>query len=317
MNRIKIGVFLGNEEVVSKGWEEVKKVASESERLGYDSLWVGDHLLRGTYRLECWTVLSSLAAVTRRIRLGPLVLCNSFRNPALVAKMGATLDIISNGRLEFGIGAGWKEDEYLAYDYSFPKASVRIRQLAEAVQIIKKMWTEENPSFQGKFYQINKAVCEPKPVQKPHPPITIGGAGERYLLRVVAKHADRWNSLISVEDYKKRLKTLEKYCSETGRDFEAIEKSYFSDLVGIYDDEEELMFDMRRLYEKRKEHIAFKDWFENVKKIGFLGTPEQCATKMREYINLGVSYFMLRFLEPIGEKNQLKVFIEDVADGIV
>jgi len=316
MNRVKIGVFLGNEEVVSKGWEEVKKVACESERLGYDSLWLGDHLTRGTYRPECWTVLTALAVLTKRIRLGSLVTCNQFRHPPVLAKMAATLDVISDGRLEFGIGTGWYEDEHLAYGLPYPKPRIRAEMLDESVEIIRRMWTEEKPSFEGKYYRIRGAVCEPKPVQKPHPPITIGGGGERYLLRLVAKHADRWNSLVSVDDYRKRLGILRRYCSENRRNLETIEKSYFSDLVGIYDDEEQLTRDMMNLHTKRGEQPAFKDWFKGIKERSILGTAEQCAIKMRKYIDLGVSYFMLRFLEPLGKRDELKIFIKDVMEKL-
>ncbi|MDH5771322.1 MAG: TIGR03560 family F420-dependent LLM class oxidoreductase [Candidatus Bathyarchaeota archaeon] len=328
MKKIKIGVFL-HAEVVSKGWEEVKRLAYESERLGYDSLWLGDHVAKGTgeYRLECWTLLSALATLTKRIRLGPLVLSNQFRHPPVLAKMAATLDMISGGRLEFGIGTGWHEGEHLAYGLPFPKPRIRAEILSEAIEIIKRMWIEEKPSFEGRHYRIKDALCEPKPLQKPHPPITVGGGG-KHLLKVVAKHADRWDSHGSVDNYGRKLWVLKEYCSEIGRDFDSIEKSTFSYLVSVYENEEELLHDMKRLYErelkrdvkdiyqKRTVPTTFKNWFKDVRERSLLGTPEQCVTRMQEYIDLGVSYFMLRFLEPLGKRNGLKIFAQEVMNKV-
>lgn len=328
MKRVRLGVFL-HAGAVSKGWEKVKRLARESERLGYHSLWLGDHLAKGTgeYRLECWTVLSALSALTEKIRLGPLVLSSQFRYPSVLAKMAATLDVIAGGRLEFGIGAGWHEGEHLAYGIPFPKPVIRVEMLSEAVEIIKRMWTEEKPSFKGKHYRIKDALCEPKPLQKPHPPMTIGG-GRKHLLKVVAKHADRWDSHGSIDDYRRKLRILQKYCSEIGRDFDTIEKSHFSYLVSIYNDEEELLHDMKKLYErelkrdvkdiyqKRVVPTTFKDWFKDVRERSFLGTPEQCVTRIRRHIDLGVTYFMLRFLEPLGKRNGLKIFAQEVMNNL-
>ena len=172
MNKTKIGVFLPFYAFKSpQTFERVRNVVLECERLGYDSIWLDDHLMYGkTPILECWTTLSALASLTAKIRLGTMVLCNSYRNPALLAKMAATLDVISNGRLELGIGAGVQKDEHEAYGIPFPKPSERIERMKEAVEIIKKLWTEENANYQGKYYTVNEAVCLPKPLQKPHPP---------------------------------------------------------------------------------------------------------------------------------------------------
>jgi len=187
-------------------YSTLKSVVQECDRLGFDSVWVYDHL-QFTYgpTLECWTVLSALAEVTREIRIGPLVTCNMFRYPSLLAKMAATVDMISKGRLNFGIGAGWHETEALAYGIPFPKGSIRVEMLDEALSIIKKLWTEEEASFKGKHYSVNKAVCLPKPIQKPHPPILIGGGGNK-MLRLIAKHADAWNSgFVSPEGFEKEV----------------------------------------------------------------------------------------------------------------
>jgi len=191
---VKFGVYLPQ---VNVDFNTVKNVTQECERLGFDSVWLFDHLMAfGSPEdnvLECWTTLSALSAATRRIRLGTLVLCNSFRHPSVLAKMAATLDYISDGRLDFGIGAGWFRPEYEAYGIPFPKASLRISQLAESLEIIKRMWTAEKATYQGKYYGVKDAVCNPKPVQKPHPPVWVGVMiGKRRMFDIIARYADGW-----------------------------------------------------------------------------------------------------------------------------
>jgi len=296
-----------------------------AENLGYHSVWYMDHLIWKGERLpwnevgaalECWTVLSAIASATKRIRLGPLVSCNSYRNPALIAKMGATLDVISNGRLEFGIGSGWKEDEYLAYGYPFPSPSTRIGQLKEAVQIIKKMWTEEKPSFQGKYYQINGAICEPKPVQKPYPPIWIGGGGEKLTLKVVAELANGYNWRATPENYKRKLEVLREHCKQIGRDFDSIKKSIWIPVI-IDEDEKALEKKVQTLSAKveaimsnpkeASDHISLskEEWLSR----RIVGTPEKCVKRIHEYIDAGVELFLLSFA---GFEKDMKLFAETV-----
>ena len=175
-----------------------RSVALKAEKLGYDAGYVYDHFVpyygnnsSGPF-LEAYTLLSAIASVTSKLRIGQVVTCNSYRHPSLLAKMTSTLDAISNGRLEFGIGAGWFEKEYLSYGYRFDSAMSRVEQLDESLKIIKKMWSNEKSSFKGKHYSLNNAICNPKPVQKPHPPIMVGGGGNK-MMEVVARHATRYN----------------------------------------------------------------------------------------------------------------------------
>jgi len=318
---VKFGVLLSFKHLASGGWDAVRKTAMEFERLGYDKIWLGDHMAKGGYRLECWTTLSALSTVTNRIRLGPLVLCNSFRNPSLVAKMAATLDVISGGRLEFGIGAGFYWPEYHAYGIPFPGLSVRVKQLNEALEIIKRMWTQDKPSYKGTYYQIREAACDPKPLQKPHPPITLAGGNEQHTLKVVAKHADQWDFSAPVEVYRNKLRVLKEYCVAAGREFDEIEKSCFFTNVGVYPDEKELMQTMRRIYdmEGRKVYdrmggqITFLEWFKKVRDRSIIGSPEQCTARIQEYLDIGVRNFILRFVET--EKTmgrQLRIFMDKV-----
>ena len=160
----------------------------EADALGFDSIWIDDHFYpvvrpRAEAQMEAWTLLAALARETTRIRIGILVGCNSYRSPAVVAKMAATVDVLSGGRLIHGMGAGWFESEYRGYGFEFPSVGRRLAQLDEALTVQKLLWSEEEASFGGRFYRLENAVCNPKPVQRPHPPILIGGGGEKTLLR--------------------------------------------------------------------------------------------------------------------------------------
>ena len=208
----------------------IKERALAAEELGFHSIWFPDHMwVRGLPQvdyLESWTLMTSLAAVTSRLRVGGLVLCNSFRNPAFLAKMVATLDNISNGRVELGLGAGWMEEEYKAYGYEFPSGGVRANQLKEGVEIIKKLFTEDKATYAGKYYSVTDAYNNPKPVQKPHPPITIGAAAEQKMLKLVAQHADRWNCPGAVSHrLEKKWGVVVEHCKALGRNPAEIEIS--------------------------------------------------------------------------------------------
>jgi alkanesulfonate monooxygenase SsuD/methylene tetrahydromethanopterin reductase-like flavin-dependent oxidoreductase (luciferase family) len=238
---MKLGIHISQDGV---SWEELRKIAQEAECEGFYSFWLLDHVHASPrpdemQMLECWTLLSALASETTKIRLGALVLNINNRNPALTAKMAVTLDQISNGRLEFGIGAGGTnraqhqkslgyEYEFDAYDISFPaKPSTRIERLDEGLKIIKIMWTQDKGTFTGKHYSIKEAICLPKPVQKPYPPIWIGGRGGPILMKVIAKHADGWNisGISTAEEYQEKITVLEKACTRYDRSVENIKTS--------------------------------------------------------------------------------------------
>src|SRR5512135_900344 len=210
---------------------ELRDIAQAAEQLGYHSLWLYDHFYHfpvpdNVRILEPWTLMSVLAGATTTIRVGTMVLCNGYRPPALLAKMAATLDVLSGGRLEFGYGAGWHSEEFAGYGYDFPPVPTRIRQMEEGLAVIKKLWSEERASFAGKFYQLADAYCEPKPVQQPYPPITIGGGGEQLLLRVVARHADIWNYFPApLPEYERKAKILDEHCLKVGRDPQSVDRS--------------------------------------------------------------------------------------------
>ena len=295
MSRVDFGLQI--EPQYGFSYEDIRGIAAESEKRGFESLWVSDHFflspeLAETPCLECWTTLAALARDTSRLRLGAMVASQSYRNPALAAKMAASVDNLSSGRLNFGIGAGWKEVEYRAYGYPFPSPVARIRQLNESLEIAKRMWTEERATYDGKFYNIRDALCYPKPVQKPYPPIWIGGTGS-FTLRVAARHADAINFAwtIPVEQFRVKLAEFRGYCEGRGRDYSGIRKS-----VG-------LMITMAKDEDALKAKLKDRQDRSNTPYMRYLakqpanlvGTTEQVAARMKEYIGLGVDHFILRF----------------------
>lgn len=260
-----------------------------AEQLGYDTVWLDDHFYGvitppSDASLECWTLMAGLARETSKIRFGTLVVCNNYRHPPLVAKMAASLDHISAGRLEFGLGAGWYEQEYLGYGYDFPAVGTRLRQLDEALQICKLMWTEERASFAGRHYRVSNAWCNPKPIQKPYPPIMIGGGGEKVLLRIVAQYADRWNFGGSVADFKRKTAILDEHCRAVGRDPAAVERTWFGNIL-IEPNEERL--------QQRLAKRAARGAGELIQ--GIAGTPEGVIARIKEYVALGVTHFIAMF----------------------
>ncbi len=301
-DRIRFGAVLNyTPELMEKSdWEGLKRIALACEKLGYDSIWVMDHF---TYHglpsvMECYITLGALAAVTSRIRLGCLVTCNSYRHPPVAAKMAATLDVISKGRLEFGIGAGWKKDEYLMYGIEYPKPHMRIEQLKEALQVIKKMWTQAGASFHGKHYHIENMNFGPKMIQKPHPPIWIGGMGEKYLLRVVAELANYSNmgQHLSREDYRHKMDVLKKHCKAVGRNYDEIKKS-----VGLEVHIGKTEREARKRLVEAYEHQYFdphaplieKGSVEEYASRRLVGTPEQCVLQLEKWLEEDIDYILV------------------------
>jgi F420-dependent oxidoreductase-like protein len=213
-------------------YEDMLRVWLEADSISiFEHAWVFDHFIplgadsTGPC-LEGWTLLAALAARTERLRIGQMVTGNTYRHPAVLANMAATVDIISRGRLDFGIGAGWNEQEHAMYNIPLYTPGERIRRLGEACEVIKRLWSETSANFDGKYYQLKDAYCEPKPVQKPYPPIVIGGGGEKLTLRVVAQHADIWNMPGGpVEIFQHKSQVLDEHCAAIGRDPSTIERS--------------------------------------------------------------------------------------------
>ena len=214
-----------------EAYETMTHVAQEAEALGYDSIWLYDHFHTvptptQEVTFECWTSTAALARDTKRVRIGQIVTCNSYRNPALLAKMASTVDALSHGRLDFGIGSGWYEHEYRAFGYDYPDAPERLRYLREAIQVILAMWTQDEAVFEGKYYAVNGAINQPKGVQKPHIPLLIGGGGEKVTLRMVAQYGDACNlGHLDNAGLEHKFAVLKKHCEEVGRDYNSIKRT--------------------------------------------------------------------------------------------
>jgi len=269
-------------------WNVAVDVALRAEQLGFHSIWVYDHfhnVPRPAHEavFECWTTMAAISQRTSRIRLGQMVGCNSYRNPGLLAKITSTLDVISGGRLEWGIGAGWYENEYRGYGFEFPKPKDRIGMLRESVEIVKSMWTNTETTYDGKYYKTVRANCDPKPLQKPTPPVWIGGGGEQLTLRVVAEHADCSNFGGKPDEWAHKREILKGHCAAVGRDEAEIRKTW-SPEVFIRSTEKELA--------ERTKGGLWGDSVENWRDNNLVGTPEQVAEKVATYVSLGCSGFI-------------------------
>ncbi|MBL8051232.1 MAG: TIGR03560 family F420-dependent LLM class oxidoreductase [Anaerolineales bacterium] len=233
--------FIYNEPNIFDG---IKKKVIWIEEHGFDWFSVMDHMIQIPVHglpeepfMESWTLLSALAVVTTRIRLSTLVTSTSYRNPALLAKMVANLDLISKGRITLGIGAGWYEDEYKQYGFDFSQQPAeRVYRLEDAVKLIKEMWTQERATYRGKYFHIENAILEPKPIQKPHPPILIGGAGEQLTLRTVARVGNMCNFIGSPDEVKKKFEVLNQHCVKEGRDYNEIERTILCNILVAKDE---------------------------------------------------------------------------------
>jgi F420-dependent oxidoreductase-like protein len=207
----------------------ITAVAQAADELGFHAVYVPDHLHpippSQAPLFEAWTLITALAGATERIRLGPLVTSNSYRNPALQAKIASTIDVVSNGRLIFGVGAGWYEADYLGYGYEFGTAGDRLRRLDEAVQLIRRFWTEESVTFDGRYYQATGGLNQPKGLQQPHIPILVAGAGEQKTLRTVAQWANASNIIDSPTVLRHKYDVLRKHCADVGRPYDDIHRT--------------------------------------------------------------------------------------------
>ena len=298
-------------------YERIREIAVEAERLGFESIWLSDHFFLtkesiGTNCLECWTTLAALARDTTTLRMGPMVSAQSYRSPALLANIAASLDHISDGRLYFGIGAGWKVVEYEAYGYPFPKPATRIRQLDETIEIAKRMWTQEKATFKGRHYSVEDALCYPHPVQKPHIPVWVGGSGS-LTLKVSARHADAVNFAWSQPPafFEERLGVLRRHCSKIGRDYDEIRKSAGL-MITMEETEEELEAELED--QRRKADTQYRRYLSR-QPPNVVDTPEVVAERMGEYVALGIDHFILRF--NYGEEIQkMELFMDKVRKNI-
>jgi F420-dependent oxidoreductase-like protein len=292
----------------------LKNLVSKAENSGFDSFWVMDHFHQIQFvgkpedpMLEGWTVLSMLAGITTKIKLGTLVTGIIYRYPSVLAKIASTLDVLSKGRLFMGLGAAWNEQESLAYGINFPSNQERLLRLEETIQIIRKMWTEEPcASFNGKYFQIINAYCNPKPIQKPSPPILVGGSGERKTLKIVAKYADACNLFGSTESIKKKLDILKEHCKSVGRDFDSILKTKLGTIV---------LDDNREAAKDRVKETFRGVPEEQIKEFVIYGTPEDILKQIEALQQAGIQYLIVN-LEPSRELEALDTFANKIINKV-
>jgi len=301
-------------------YKTIENITLGAEQLGYDSVWTCDHFFKDldsvtTNSLEAWTLLTALAVKTSKMQLGVLVTGNSYRHPALLAKIAATIDMISDGRLILGIGAGWKEIEYNAYGYRFPSLTERMDRLEEALQVILALWTKDRVSFEGEYYQLKDAVFAPKPIQKPHPPILIGGHGPNRTLRMVAKYGDMSNfSPWGTGRIDQLLVALKQHCKDLNRDYNEITKTFLGYCYITDDKDEILSFNKEKAQEQG---ISVKKYLEKQSSLpgAWAGSPDEVKARYECLFEKGFTHFQIVF--PYRKEMEMsKVFAELVIASI-
>jgi F420-dependent oxidoreductase-like protein len=314
---VKFGVF------VPQGWrmdlveirdplaqyEAMTAVGRDAEKAGFDSIWVYDHFhtvptpeMETTF--ECWSITAGLARDTSSIKIGQMVTCNGYRNPALLAKIASTIDVMSAGRLLCGLGAGWYEHEWRAYGYGFPDVPERMRAFREAVEIVVKMWTEEKPVYNGKFYTIDGPINEPKGIQKPHIPLWLGGGGEKVTLKLVAKYGQACNVGGGNPDtIRQKLAVLKAHCDTLGRDYASIAKSTNLNVFMINPGEDP---------EQATAKARGKASLEEFRKATFVGTPEQVRERVGQVVDAGADYVIVYLPRVAYERERVAQFADEV-----
>jgi len=297
---VRFSIWLGTEQP----WEEILASAEHAGRTGWDGLFVADHFMAngertGEPRLEAWTTIAALATRVERPRVGVLVSGNTYRHPAVLAKMAATVDHISEGRLVLGLGAGWQVNEHEAYGIGLPSVGERLARLDEACQVIRLLHSQERSNFEGRFYRLVDAPCEPKPVQRPLP-LLIGGSGERTTMRIAARYADEWNCWGLPELIAHKFGVLEAHCLEIGRDPATIRRSAQAVV---------LMSDKREQLEAWRSTEAARP--------RIIGTAPEIAEMMSRYAALGLDEFVVSddsLGRDAGEKREnMDRFVDEVA----
>ena len=234
-------------------WDTILKASKQIEDLNYESVWVYDHFHTVPSptqdpTFECWSLMAALSQVTEKVRIGQMCTCNSYRNPAYLTKVASTIDSMSDGRLEFAIGAGWYDQEYKAYGYDYPTAGVRLKMLEEALQIYIAMNTKDKATFNGEYYSINNAINQPKPLQKPYPPLWVCGGGEKVTLKLLAKYGDYGNWDVDIDGFISKSKILKNHCEQQNRDYSEIKKTLHTNVV-IGENEKDLNDKLNKISE--------------------------------------------------------------------
>ena len=232
-------------------WDTILKASKDIEDLNYESVWVYDHFHTVPSptqdpTFECWSLMAALSQVTEKVRIGQMCTCNSYRNPAYLTKVASSIDAMSGGRLEFAIGAGWYDQEYKAYGYEYPSAGVRLKMLEEALQIYIAMNTEDKASFEGEYYSIKNAINQPKPLQKPYPPLWVCGGGEKVTLKLLAKYGNYGNWDVDVKGFVHKSEILKDHCEQQKREYSEIKKTLHTNVI-IGENQKDLDHKIKRI----------------------------------------------------------------------
>ena len=271
-------------------WQTILDAANKIESLNYESIWVYDHfhtVPKPTQdpTFKCWTLMSALSQTTEKVRLGQMCTCNSYRNPSYLTKVASNIDVMSNGRLEYAIGAGWYDHEYKAYGYEYPSDGERLKMLEESLIIYKLMTTEEEPKFEGKYYSIDGAINQPKPIQKPYPPLWVCGGGEKVTLKLLAKYGDYGNWDVDVEGFIHKSNVLKQHCENEGRDYSEIGRTLHTNVL-IANSEDELKTKISNL--SNYTNIP-EDYYFN---RPLIGTKDKVFDTINQFKEAGCSYLI-------------------------
>lgn len=289
-------------------YEAMTGAGRKAEDLGFDSVWVYDHFhtvpepTKNTV-FEAWTITAGLVRDLKKIDVGQMVTCNGYRNPALLAKMASTVDVMSSGRLLFGLGAGWYEHEWLAYGYGFPETGQRIQSFKEACEIVHGMWTEDDFKFDGKYYSVDAPINEPRGVRKPHPEFWIGGGGEKVTLKLVARWGDACNVFGDPDALRHKFDVLKRHCDDVGRDFDEITRST---IVNIH------LLDGGENPEEATKAARGGKSLEEYSQGCIVGTAEEVAGKVEARAEAGANYFIAYLPRIAYDHSQLELFAKDV-----
>jgi F420-dependent oxidoreductase-like protein len=299
-------------------------VAKAAEEGPFDSIWVYDHFHtvpvpteEATH--EAWTLMAAYAAATSRVKLGQMCTCMGYRNPAYLAKVAATVDVISGGRAQMGIGAGWYEHEWRAYGYGFPGAGDRIAMLDEGVQIMRKLWTTGSATLDGTHYQVDGAICRPLPLQDGGIPLWIAGGGEKKTLRIAAQHAQYTNFDGDPEAFTHKSEVLAAHCRDVGRDYDSIVRSANYNVV-IGETEKDVKDRLAWIREHLGKYIPAENVDSTVRNLAnghLAGTPEQIVEKLAHLQKLGMTYAITNFLDVAYDRSGLALFVDKVASALV
>jgi F420-dependent oxidoreductase-like protein len=303
-------------------WATMLAVSKDIESLGYESLWVYDHFhtvphptQEVTY--EAWTLMAALAATTDSVRLGQMCTCNTYRPPSYLAKVAASIDVISGGRLEMGIGGGWYEHEHDGYGYEFKSPGGRLGMMREGVEIMKAMWTEDEVTYEGKHYNLKGAISQPKPIQEPHIPFWIAGGGERLTLNIAARYAQYTNfSNGRLEIFNEKSEILKKHCEAVGTDFDAITRSADFDIMCA--ETEEGVAEKMSWYRSHMEQYVSKDGADRFVRMYShnSGTPEQIIEKLKALEAAGLGYAIVTFPDVAYDRSSLELFAKEVIPAL-